>query len=156
LRPGLPLGIFGAFLGTFLRGIITDVYVQIGIIMLLGLSAKNAILIVEFARRRRREGNVSLIEAALAGARLRFRPILMTSFAFILGVAPLMFADGAGAAARRSLGTAVCSGMLAATILGVLFIPALFVAVERLAERFRKAEAPPAAAGTVAVGENPL
>lgn len=156
MRPGLPLGIFGAFLGTFLRGIITDVYVQIGIIMLLGLSAKNAILIVEFARRRRREGNVSLIEAALAGARLRFRPILMTSFAFILGVAPLMFADGAGAAARRSLGTAVCSGMLAATILGVLFIPALFVAVERLAERFRKAEAPPAAAGTVAVGENPL
>lgn len=120
---GLPLGIFGAFLGTALRGIVTDVYVQIGIVMLLGLSAKNAILIVEFARRKRQVEKVTLVEAALAGARLRFRPILMTSFAFILGVAPLMFAEGAGAAARRSLGTAVCTGMLAATVLGVLFIP---------------------------------
>ncbi len=146
---GLPLGIFGAFLGTALRGIVTDVYVQIGVVMLLGLSAKNAILIVEFARRKRRDGKASLAEAALAGARLRFRPILMTSFAFILGVAPLVFADGAGAAARRSLGTAVCSGMLAATILGVLLVPALFVVVERLAERIRGAPeaASPAAAG---------
>jgi hydrophobe/amphiphile efflux-1 (HAE1) family protein len=134
---GLPLGVFGAFLGTFLRGLVNDVYVQIGLVMLLGLAAKNAILIVEFARTKRQSEKLSIEDAALTGARLRFRPILMTSFAFILGVLPLMIATGAGSAARHSLGTAVFSGMLAATLLGVLLVPVLYVAVERLVERFR-------------------
>jgi HAE1 family hydrophobic/amphiphilic exporter-1/multidrug efflux pump len=134
---GLPIGVFGAFLGTFVRGLENGVYVQIGLIMLLGLAAKNAILIVEFARARRRIDHLPIAEAALAGARLRLRPILMTSFAFILGVIPLMLASGAGSAARHSLGTAVFSGMLAATVLGVQFVPVLYVAVERIVERVR-------------------
>jgi HAE1 family hydrophobic/amphiphilic exporter-1/multidrug efflux pump len=129
---GLPIGVFGAFLGTYLRGLINDVYVQIGLVMLLGLAAKNAILIVEFARMKRATEGMPVEDAALAGARLRFRPILMTSFAFILGVVPLMVASGAGSAARHSLGTAVFSGMLAATALGVLLVPVLYVTVERL------------------------
>ncbi len=136
---GLPLGVFGAFSGIFLRGLINDIYVQIGLVMLLGLAAKNAILIVEFARAKRAEEKMPLEEAALEGARLRFRPILMTSFAFILGVLPLVIASGAGSAARHSLGTAVFSGMLAATLLGVLLVPVLYVTVERLVERLRGA-----------------
>jgi HAE1 family hydrophobic/amphiphilic exporter-1/multidrug efflux pump len=132
---GLPLGIFGAFLGTWVRGLINDVYVQIGLIMLLGLAAKNAILIVEFAKMKREQEGMGIVEAALEGARLRFRPILMTSFAFILGVVPLMLAGGAGSAARHSLGTAVFSGMSFATALGVLLIPVLYVVVERLVEK---------------------
>jgi HAE1 family hydrophobic/amphiphilic exporter-1/multidrug efflux pump len=141
---GLPVGIFGAFLGTLLRGLVNDIYVQIGLIMLLGLAAKNAILIVEYARMKRQTGNLSIWDAALAGARLRFRPILMTSFAFILGVVPLTMASGAGSAARHSLGTAVFSGMLAATVLGVQFVPVLYVTVERMLARIRGAsqEAP--------------
>jgi HAE1 family hydrophobic/amphiphilic exporter-1/multidrug efflux pump len=134
---GLPVGIFGAFLGTLLRGLDNSVYVQIGLVMLLGLTAKNAILIVEFARMKRDKEHLPAAEAALAGARLRFRPILMTSLAFILGVVPLMVAQGAGSAARHSLGTAVFSGMLAATVLGVQFVPVLYVVIERLLERFR-------------------
>ena len=102
--------------------------------MLVGLTAKNAILIVEFAKDRYEAGR-PILEAALEGARLRLRPILMTSFAFIFGCIPLWTATGAGAAARRMLGTAVVSGMLAATLLGVFIIPALFVFVERLASR---------------------
>lgn len=132
---GLPLGVFGAFLGTWARGLVNDVYVQIGLIMLLGLAAKNAILIVEFAKLKREQDNMPIVEAALEGARLRFRPILMTSFAFILGVVPLMIAGGAGSAARHSLGTAVFSGMTAATVLGVLLIPVLYVVIERLVAR---------------------
>jgi HAE1 family hydrophobic/amphiphilic exporter-1/multidrug efflux pump len=136
---GLPLGVFGAFLGTLLRGLENGIYVQIGLIMLLGLAAKNAILIVEFARMKRRTEDLPIEDAALAGARLRFRPILMTSFAFILGVVPLMVASGAGSAARHSLGTAVFSGMLAATVLGVQLVPVLYVVVERTVERMRGA-----------------
>jgi len=124
---------------------VNDVYVQIGLVMLLGLAAKNAILIVEFARMKRDTGTVSIEEAALAGAQQRFRPILMTSFAFILGVLPLMIASGAGSAARHSLGTAVFSGMLAATMFGVLLVPVLYVTVERLMERARTKAAPVAA-----------
>ncbi len=131
---GLPIGVFGAFLGTWLRGLTNDVYVQIGLVMLLGLAAKNAILIVEFARSRREQG-MGIQEAALEGAKLRLRPIVMTSLAFILGVVPLVLSSGAGAASRQSLGTAVSFGMTAATIVGVFFIPWLYVVVQTLAEK---------------------
>jgi hydrophobe/amphiphile efflux-1 (HAE1) family protein len=139
---GLPVGVFGAFLGTLLRGLDNGMYVQIGLIMLLGLAAKNAILIVEFARMKRQTEKLSIRDAALTAARLRFRPILMTSFAFILGVVPLVIASGAGSAARHSLGTAVFSGMLAATVLGVQFVPVLYVTVERTLARFQGVSEP--------------
>jgi multidrug efflux pump subunit AcrB len=112
----------------------TDVYSQIGLVMLIGLSAKNAILIVEFAKRRRQEG-LSIVEAAMEAARLRLRPILMTAFAFILGVVPLMVAHGAGAASRQSIGTTVFGGMLAATLLTLLFVPVFYAVIEDLRER---------------------
>jgi HAE1 family hydrophobic/amphiphilic exporter-1 len=108
-----------------------NVYAQIGLVMLVGLTAKNAILIVEFAKAELDKGR-SIVDAALEGARLRLRPILMTSFAFVFGCIPLWVATGAGAAARRVMGTVVVSGMLAATLLGIFFIPALFVLVERI------------------------
>jgi HAE1 family hydrophobic/amphiphilic exporter-1 len=127
----VPIAVFGAFLGLLLRRFDLDVYGQIGIVMLIGLAAKNAILIVEFAKYRLEEGR-SLVQAALEGARLRLRPILMTSFAFILGCVPLWMASGPGAAARRILGTVVISGMLSATLIAVFLIPLLFVLFERL------------------------
>jgi HAE1 family hydrophobic/amphiphilic exporter-1 len=137
----VPVAVFGAFVGLMLRRMDFDVYAQIGVVMLIGLAAKNAILIVEFAKARLEEGR-DLVDAALEGARLRLRPILMTSFAFILGCVPLWIATGSGAAARRILGTVVITGMLAATLLAVFLIPVLFVVFERLALRFRrKAEA---------------
>jgi HAE1 family hydrophobic/amphiphilic exporter-1 len=129
-----PVAVLGAYLGLLARKFDNNVYAQIGLVMLIGLTAKNAILIVEFAKARRDAGQ-PLIEAALEGARLRLRPILMTSFAFIFGCIPLWTATGAGAAARRMLGTAVVSGMLAATLLGIFLIPALFVVVERFFSR---------------------
>jgi HAE1 family hydrophobic/amphiphilic exporter-1 len=128
------VAVFGAVAGLLLRRLDFDVYGQIGIIMLIGLAAKNAILIVEFAKLRFEEGR-DLVSAALEGARLRLRPILMTSFAFILGCVPLWVASGSGAAARRILGTVVITGMLAATLIAVFLIPLLFVLVERLANR---------------------
>jgi HAE1 family hydrophobic/amphiphilic exporter-1 len=131
----VPIAVFGAMVGLFLRRYDFDVYAQIGVIMLIGLAAKNAILIVEFAKARLEEG-MSLVEAALEGAKLRLRPILMTSFAFILGCVPLWVATGSGAAARRILGTVVVTGMLAATVLAIFVIPLLFVLMERLASRF--------------------
>jgi multidrug efflux pump subunit AcrB len=130
---GLPFGILGALLGVWLRGMASDVYFQVGLIAVLGLAAKNAILIVEFATELRNQGR-SIREAAVQAARERFRPILMTSFAFILGVFPLAIAGGAGAASRHSLGTGVFFGMLTATLVGIFFIPLFFSVIRRLGE----------------------
>jgi multidrug efflux pump len=130
----LPLGLFGALFAVWLRSYPYDIYTQIGIVTLIGLAAKNAILIVEFARTRYEAGH-SIRDAALEAARLRLRPILMTSFAFILGVTPLLFAHGAGAASRRSLGTAVFGGMNAATLLAIFIVPVLFAVIQQLAAR---------------------
>src|SRR5947199_1159154 len=128
---GSPLVALGAFFGVWLSGYDNNVYVQIGLIMLVGLAAKNAILIVEFAKAKHEEGQ-SVEAAALESARLRFRPILMTAFAFILGVVPLMLASGAGAGPQNVMGTAVFWGMLVATFLGVFIIPGNFAFVEQL------------------------
>ncbi len=130
----LPLGLFGALFAVWLRSYPYDIYTQIGIVTLIGLAAKNAILIVEFARTRYESGQ-PVREAALEAARLRLRPILMTSFAFILGVTPLLIATGAGGASRRSLGTAVFGGMIAATLLAIFIVPVLFVVIQRVAVR---------------------
>jgi HAE1 family hydrophobic/amphiphilic exporter-1 len=132
----VPIAVFGAFAGLYLRRFDFDVYGQIGLIMLIGLAAKNAILIVEFARDEMANGR-GLIEAALEGAQLRLRPILMTSLAFILGCLPLMMASGSGAAGRQILGTVVVTGMLAATALGILTVPVLFVLFQRLSSPAR-------------------
>jgi multidrug efflux pump subunit AcrB len=145
----IPFGVCGAFLGLLLRGFDNNVYTQVGLIMLIGLAAKNAILIVEFAKLQRERGK-PIVQSALEGARLRLRPILMTSFAFILGTVPLAIATGAGAAARQALGTAVVCGMLMATMIGVFFIPAFYVMFQRMSERqspFRRLEAAAATAG---------
>jgi len=142
---GSPLVALGSFFGVWLMGYDNNVYVQIGNIMLIGLAAKNAILIVEFAKAKHEEG-MSLEDAALESARLRFRPILMTAFAFILGVVPLMIASGAGAGAQNVMGTAVFWGMLIATALGVFLIPGNFAFVEGLG---RKKKTVPAAVPTV-------
>ncbi len=125
---GVPLAVFGALSAQLIRGFANDVFCQVGLVMLVGLAAKNSILIVEFAEQLR-EGGSSIIEAALGAARIRLRPILMTSLAFILGVMPLAFATGAGAAARNSVGTAVAGGMIASTILSIVFIPVLYVII---------------------------
>jgi multidrug efflux pump subunit AcrB len=140
----VPLGIFGALVGVFLRSFPYDVYTQIGIVTLIGLAAKNAILIVEFAQLRREEGR-SIQEAAIEAAQVRLRPILMTSFAFILGVLPLVIGTGAGAGARRALGTAVFAGMISATVLAIFIVPTLYVVIARLAAG-RKGQAVPATA----------
>jgi HAE1 family hydrophobic/amphiphilic exporter-1 len=132
----VPIAVVGAFLGLLLRGFALDVYGQIGLVMLIGLAAKNAILVVEFAKAGFERGQ-PLVDAALEGARLRLRPILMTSFAFILGCVPLWVAQGAGAVGRQILGTVVITGMLAATGIAIFLIPLLFVVVERLAGRER-------------------
>jgi HAE1 family hydrophobic/amphiphilic exporter-1/multidrug efflux pump len=127
---GLPICVFGAFLGVTFVGLENNVYVQIGIVALMGLAAKNAILIVEFAKEAHEKRGMSLTAAAAEGAKLRFRPIMMTAFAFILGVVPLVVASGAGAAARVSIGIAVFAGMLIASTVGLFFIPMLYVWVQ--------------------------
>ena len=141
----VPLGMFGALVGVMLRSYAYDVYTQIGIVTLIGLASKNAILIVEFAKQRRQHGS-SIVDAALEAARLRLRPIIMTSLAFIFGVAPLLNAHGAGAGARRALGTTVFAGMISATLLALFFVPMLYVAAQRVAERLQSAKRVPAVA----------
>jgi HAE1 family hydrophobic/amphiphilic exporter-1 len=140
----VPFALFGALLALWLRGLELDVYGEIGLVMLIGLSSKNAILIVEFAKRLREEGK-PVLQAAMEAAKLRLRPILMTAFAFILGVSPLVIAAGAGGASRQSLGTTVFGGMLVATVLGLVFTPVFYVTIERLRER-RPPQAKPAGA----------
>jgi hydrophobe/amphiphile efflux-1 (HAE1) family protein len=151
----IPFGVFGAFVGLWLRALDNNVYTQIGLIMLIGLAAKNAILIVEFAKLQR-DQDKPILQAALDGAKLRLRPILMTSFAFILGSVPLAIALGAGAGARQALGTAVVFGMLVATLVGVFFIPVFYVILQRVSERqwpFRRTDqAVPVAGGGARAG----
>ena len=133
----LPTGIFGAFLMLMLMGLENNIYAQVAMIMLIGLLGKNAILIVEFAALRHREGRTPL-QAAIEGATERLRPILMTSFAFIAGLIPLMFASGAGAVGNKTIGSAAAGGMLFGTIFGVIIIPGLYVIFATLAEKFSK------------------
>jgi HAE1 family hydrophobic/amphiphilic exporter-1 len=140
---GVPLAVLGALSAQLLRGFTNDVFCQVGLIMLIGLAAKNSILIVEFAEQLREKGR-SIVEAAVESGRIRLRPILMTSFAFILGVMPLAYATGAGSAARNSVGTAVAGGMIASTFLSVIFIPVLYVTIRTLAPGKRKAVEAPA------------
>ncbi|HXR96692.1 MAG TPA: multidrug efflux RND transporter permease subunit [Terriglobales bacterium] len=130
---GVPVAVLGGLGAQWIRGLQNDVYCQIGLVMLIGLASKNAILIVEFAEQLRRKG-MGLIEAAIEAARIRLRPILMTSFAFILGVVPLVIATGAGSGGRHSVGTTVFGGMLLSTFLNLVFIPVLYVIVERMRE----------------------
>jgi HAE1 family hydrophobic/amphiphilic exporter-1 len=134
-----PVAVFGAFAALWLRAFENNVYAQIGLVMLIGLSAKNAILIVEFAKVEH-EGGKSIVDAALAAARLRLRPILMTAFAFILGVVPLALASGAGGVGRQIMGTGVIGGMLAASVIAIFLIPVSFYVVQRLSRRRQEHE----------------
>jgi multidrug efflux pump subunit AcrB len=149
----VPLGLIGAVLAVLLRGFPNDVFFKVGLITLIGLSAKNAILIVEFAKTAKEQG-MATIDATIHAARLRLRPILMTSLAFTLGVVPLMIAGGASKETQQAIGTGVFGGMITATVLAIFFVPVFFVLVVGLVERFRrrKGDAPPPAkqAGTEA------
>lgn len=136
----VPLGLVGALLGATLRGMPNDVYFKVGLLVTIGLSVKNAILIIEFAKDLHEQG-MGLVEAALEAAKLRLRPILMTSFAFILGVTPLAISRGAGSASQNAIGTGVIGGMISGTILAVLFVPLFYVLVQGFTNRRRKAEA---------------
>lgn len=136
----VPLAIFGAIVAQSWAGLQNDVYMQVGIVLLMGMATKNAILIVEFAKELREQKNMGVFDAAVEAARLRFRAVLMTAFSFILGVIPLVVAQGAGAASRRSLGTAVFGGMLAAAILVPLFVPVFFKVIQGMREKFHGAD----------------
>jgi HAE1 family hydrophobic/amphiphilic exporter-1 len=142
----VPTVILGTMVGLLLRKFDMNVYAQVGLVMLIGLAAKNAILIIEFAKMKREEG-VPTIDAAIEGAKLRLRPILMTSFAFILGCVPLMLATGSGAASRATMGTGVVFGMTISTAIGLFLIPVCYVFVQKFSDRKKKAEPEPAPAG---------
>ena len=151
---GTPIAVFGAIGGLWIARMFSDsyennVFAQIGLVMLIGLAAKNAILIIEFAKMESDKGK-SAFDAAMEAARLRFRPILMTAFSFILGVLPLLVASGAGAEARKVMGMTVFSGMLVATVLGVLVVPAMFIIVERYIARTDKGTSTDSGAGDLA------
>jgi HAE1 family hydrophobic/amphiphilic exporter-1/multidrug efflux pump len=142
---GLPVAIFGALFGAWVRDYINDVYVQIGLVLLIGMGAKTAILVVEFAKQRQEEG-LSVLDAVVEAATLRFRPILMTAFSFVLGVVPLVTATGAASGSRRSLGTAVFAGMLAATFMTLIVTPVLYRLFQGAMARFfppKPTESPP-------------
>jgi hydrophobe/amphiphile efflux-1 (HAE1) family protein len=149
----VPLGVFGAMTGLYAVGLTNNIYAQIGLVLLIGLAAKNAILIVEFAKMKRDAG-VDAVTAAIDAAKLRLRPIIMTSFAFILGVVPLILASGAGAASRVSMGITVFSGMMAATLLAIFFVPVLYVVIDRIVVRlFGPPKIKPGAHGTAQLPE---
>ncbi|WP_394822486.1 efflux RND transporter permease subunit [Pendulispora albinea] len=142
----VPVGLLGALLAQWYRGYANDVFCQVGLVMMIGLASKNAILIVEFAKELREQKGLSVVDAAIQASETRLRPILMTSIAFLLGLIPLLVATGAGAASRRSLGTAVFGGMLVSTVLNIFFIPVLYVLVEQLREWVTGHKPEPAAA----------
>ena len=142
----VPLGILGAVLATLGRGLTNDVFFQIGMITTMGLAAKNAILIVEFARELYEQEGKPLFEAAVEAARLRLRPIIMTSMAFVLGVVPLALATGASSGSKHSIGTSVVGGTLAGTFLAIFFVPLFFYVVASVVARFRKNQPAPAVA----------
>jgi multidrug efflux pump len=149
----IPLGIVGAVAATMFRGLDNDIYFQVGMLTTMGLSVKNAILIVEFAKQNHEQGR-SLIDAATEAARQRLRPILMTSFAFLLGVTPLAIASGAGSGGQNAIGTGVAGGVITATVLAIFLVPAFFVGVLRLAEsRQRRAQEAPHVPAVQAAGE---
>jgi hydrophobic/amphiphilic exporter-1 (mainly G- bacteria), HAE1 family len=150
----VPVAVLGAFLGLLIARLDFNVFGQVGLIMLVGLAAKNAILVVEFAKAKFEEG-MPLYEATLLGAKLRLRPILMTAFAFILGCIPLLRADGAGAASRVAIGNVVVYGMLTATFVGIFLTPGLFMLVEQLKARVSKSDKAPKTADVANVAKNP-
>jgi len=137
----VPLGVIGAVLAANMRGLSNDIFFQVGLLTTVGLSAKNAILIVEFAKEQQEKG-MDLVAATLEAVRLRLRPILMTSLAFILGVTPLVLANGAGSGGQNAIGTGVMGGMIAATVLGIFFVPVFFVMIRSLFSRKAAAPAP--------------
>jgi HAE1 family hydrophobic/amphiphilic exporter-1 len=149
----VPLALLGPVIALTSLGVANNLYTQIGLMLLIALSAKNGILIVEVARERRIVDGKPIFEAAVEAARTRFRPILMTSFAFILGVLPLVLATGAGANARKSLGLSVFSGMIASTCLAVLFVPSFFAVLQKFDERNKKKS--PGQGEAAAAGESP-
>jgi len=149
---GVPLALLGTVAGVMARGMEANVYTQIGLVVLIALASKNAILIVEFARDSHASGK-GILEAAIEAARIRFRPVLMTAFTFIIGVFPLVIATGAGATSRQTLGTTVFSGMISATILAVIFVPAFYVFIQKLTEYIRP---PQPAAGAVVASQPAL
>jgi HAE1 family hydrophobic/amphiphilic exporter-1 len=133
----VPMALVGILLALMVRGYDNNLYTQVGLVLMIALASKNAILIVEFARDMHRKG-LSITEAAVEATRRRFRPIIMTSFAFIMGVLPLLVANGAGAASQRAIGTVVFGGMLSSTLLAIPFVPVFFVIMQNLSERYER------------------